>query len=237
MSRRLLPSRTTFRKWLNPYTYFDGWFTLLERGRSALRHALEWGSLLSEKAFSKRRRSFLPQVEGLEVRTLMTSVLFFNTSSPDVNYDATLINLDVRLSNTSSATITVHYSTNNGTAIAGTDFTGISSGLLTFQPGVSVQDFTVSMLDHKESSDVNFSVTLSSPSNATLGSPSTATVTIVESPLLGPVVDLNADVILPSNGTPIITFGTWNMSLAAELSGATLPSYSWMSPFPKCRSL
>src|SRR4029077_18202645 len=79
----------------------------------------------------------------------------------------------------------------------------------------------------KESSNRTFTATLSNPTNATLGSPSVDTVTIVNTPLTSAVVDLNTDVVLPSNGTPINTFSTWAMSLAAEVSGAAVSTYSW----------
>ena len=83
------------------------------------------------------------------------------------------------------------------------------------------------MLDKLEGSNKTFNLTLSSPSNATLGSPSAETVTIVETPLTGAVVDPATDVVLPANGTPINTFSNWNMSLAAEVSGAAVSQYSW----------
>ena len=83
------------------------------------------------------------------------------------------------------------------------------------------------MLDHKESSNVNFTLWLSSPANATLGTWSCDIVTIVEAPVFADVVDQNADIVLPDNGTPIDSFSEWNMSLEAELSGANNATYNW----------
>jgi hypothetical protein len=41
------------------------------------------------------------------------------------------------------------------------------------------------------------------------------------------VLDANNDVALPSNGTPITSFSNWSMSLEAQVSGASVTSYSW----------
>jgi RHS repeat-associated protein len=41
------------------------------------------------------------------------------------------------------------------------------------------------------------------------------------------VLDANNDVVLPSNGTPIYSFSNWSMSLEAQVSGASVTSYSW----------
>ena len=78
---------------------------------------------------------------------------------------------------TSNSTVTVHYATANGTAVSGTDYTA-TSGTLTFGPGQTVQTVTVPILDRAGAAPSrNFTVTLSSPLNATLVQ-KTATVTI-----------------------------------------------------------
>ena len=78
---------------------------------------------------------------------------------------------------TSNSTVTVHYATKDNTAVAGTDYTA-ESGTLTFGPGQTVQDITVPILDRAGAAPTrNFTVTLSSPLNATLVQ-KTATVTI-----------------------------------------------------------
>ncbi|MBP7688710.1 MAG: proprotein convertase P-domain-containing protein [Thermoflexales bacterium] len=75
-------------------------------------------------------------------------------------------------------TVTVQYATSNGTASAPGDY-GAASGTLTFTPGVTRTTFNVSIVNDAlaENSEA-FTVTLSSPSNATLAAPSSATVTI-----------------------------------------------------------
>jgi hypothetical protein len=78
-------------------------------------------------------------------------------------------------------TVSASYTTANGTAAAGQDFTQ-TSGTVTFAPGEYSKPISVPVLqdDVSESSE-NFSITLSNPSpNAALGSPATATVNILD---------------------------------------------------------
>jgi hypothetical protein len=82
--------------------------------------------------------------------------------------------------------VTVNYATANGTATAGSDYVA-KAGTLTFAPGTTSQTITVTVNgDILIEANETFSVNLSSPTNATLGT-ATAVVTIVNddgSPLL-----------------------------------------------------
>jgi RHS repeat-associated protein len=88
----------------------------------------------------------------------------------------------------------------------------------------------VPLLNKKEGSNLTFTATLSSPTNATLGATTTDTVTIVNTPLTSAAVDVNAYLVLPPNApvnTPINTFSGWSMSVKAQTDGAIVSSYSW----------
>lgn len=89
-------------------------------------------------------------------------------------------NIVVTLSNPAQSTVTVQYATSDGTGKAGVDYTA-TSGTLTFSPGGALyQSFTIStMVDPNGQSSVTVNLTLSSPSGATLGTPSTATLYLV----------------------------------------------------------
>src|SRR5262249_49860049 len=89
--------------------------------------------------------------------------------------------ITVQLNGTPSQSVTVHYQTSDGTGKAGTDYTSVS-GTLTFSAGVSSRSFTVPILDDNALNESNETVnlTLSSPSGASLGTPSSATLTIQE---------------------------------------------------------
>ena len=80
---------------------------------------------------------------------------------------------------------TVAYTTANGTATAGSDYT-VKSGILTFGAGVSTQNITVATInDTLVEGPETFTVTLSSPSGATLGATTVATVTINDNDAFG----------------------------------------------------
>jgi hypothetical protein len=75
----------------------------------------------------------------------------------------------VSLSAPSSRTITVAFSTADDTAVAGADYLA-ASGTLTFAPGVSTQDASVSIVgDTVSDPNKTYFVNLSSPTNATIG--------------------------------------------------------------------
>jgi hypothetical protein len=84
------------------------------------------------------------------------------------------------LSSVSPFTVTVTYSTSNGTAIAGSDYFPIS-GTLTFAPGIITRTFTVTVInDAGEELTEMLTLTLSSPVSATLGATNPATLTIID---------------------------------------------------------
>ncbi|HEX6288526.1 MAG TPA: Calx-beta domain-containing protein, partial [Herpetosiphonaceae bacterium] len=101
-----------------------------------------------------------------------------SASSYSVGENAAAANITVRLSAASAYTVTVEYATSNGTATAGSDYT-TSTGTVTFAPGEASKIISVPLLeDGLLEPNETFTVSLSSPSNATLGTPTTGTVTI-----------------------------------------------------------
>jgi CSLREA domain-containing protein len=75
----------------------------------------------------------------------------------------------VTLSNQSSSTITVHYTTVDNTALAGEDYTA-TSGTLTFNPGETSKNIPVTILaDSSNEPEETFFVDLDTPVGATLG--------------------------------------------------------------------
>ena len=77
--------------------------------------------------------------------------------------------IDVSLSAASANTVTVKYATANGTATAGSDYT-MTAGTLTFPPGDTKKTISVPIInDAAVESEQTFTVTLSTPVNATLG--------------------------------------------------------------------
>ena len=91
--------------------------------------------------------------------------------------DASVV-FTVTLDRAATATVTIDYATANGTASAGSDYTS-TSGTLTFAAGTTTRTITVPIADDAvNESDETFTVTLSNPSGATLGTSSaSATIT------------------------------------------------------------
>ena len=84
---------------------------------------------------------------------------------------------EVTLAGPTPVRVSVGYSTSNGTAIAGSDYTA-SSGTLVFAPGQTSKSVVVPIIgDDAFEPDETFTLTLSNPVNATLGT-ATATGTI-----------------------------------------------------------
>ncbi len=101
------------------------------------------------------------------------------TSVTEGDSGSKAVTLTASLSAPSSQTVTVQWATADGSASAGSDYTG-ASGTLTFTPGDVSETFTVSVLgDDLDEGDESFSVSLSAPVNASLGSAS-STVTITD---------------------------------------------------------
>ena len=99
-----------------------------------------------------------------------------------------------------TTTVTVDYSTADGTAVAGSDYTA-TSGTLTFTPGETVENIPVAISGRTgDLPSRNFTVTLSSPTDATIGI-GTGTVVIGASgaiPVAMPSISAPPDVIVGS---------------------------------------
>lgn len=114
------------------------------------------------------------------------------------------ITLNVLRLNVSNVLTTVHYSTTNGTALAGVNYAA-ASGTLTFATNETVKPLVIPVLyDTNVTGDVYFNIGLSSPSApAQLVAPSVAKV-IVQDVDAGLHFDTNATTVLKNAGTAVI---------------------------------
>jgi uncharacterized repeat protein (TIGR01451 family) len=123
---------------------------------------------------------FAPSIAEVIVQDVDPGISFSNASF-GVFKSATNALISVVRSNANTGIVSVHYSTtNNGTAVAGVDYTS-TSGILTFSNGIAFQSFLVPIIPNQSSAgDRTFGVVLSNPSptNVALLPPSLATVTI-----------------------------------------------------------
>ncbi len=114
-----------------------------------------------------------------EVAEFGSGSLKFSKSSYDGFESQGKVEIMVQRTGGSRGKITVQYSTSNGTAAAGRDYTS-TSGTLTFEAGESIKSFFIPILyDAEADGEESVNVTLSAPTNgAQLITPSTATVLI-----------------------------------------------------------
>src|SRR5262249_7683372 len=115
--------------------------------------------------------------------------LQFSNASYSVSESGGTATITVTRTGGSTGSVTVNYATSNGTATPGSDYTA-ASGPLTFAAGETTKTFTVPIInDTLVEGDETVNLTLSSPTGgATLGSQSTATLTIQDDDVAHPGV-------------------------------------------------
>jgi serralysin len=134
---------------------------------------------------------FLPTINLSANQTIVEGF----TSPQNLSYTVTL-------SKASTQSITVQYATANGTAIAGSDYTS-TTGVLTFNPGITTQVINIPILND-DLNEVNetFTLSLTSPTNAVLGTTKTVTTTISDT------VTASVTTTLPANVENLTLTGT-----------------------------
>ena len=112
--------------------------------------------------------------------TSATPVPSVSIGDATVGEGAGSVTLTLTLSASSTQDVTVGYSTADGTATAGSDYTAVANGGATITAGTTSADISIPVTDDTEDDDdETFTVTLGDAVNATLGT-STATVTITD---------------------------------------------------------
>jgi|GEM_PF-798568 len=126
-------------------------------------------------------------------------VIQFSTSTFTVGEASGLATITATLNTSSELPVTVSYATSNGTATAGSDYTHLSSAL-TFSPGETSKSFTIPItVDTLDENNESVNLALSSPTNATLGTPNSATLTIIDDDA-PPSVQLNNATVRVNEG-------------------------------------
>ena len=154
-----------------------------------------------------------------------TGTINDNDSAPSISVlDTTVVegntaNVVVQLDAASGKTVNVNYATADGSAAAGQDFT-TATGSLSFAPGELSRNVSITTLDdvNAEASE-NFTLNLSSPSNASL-SDSSAQITLSDN-------DSDPDPVTPSISINNVTVTEGqSMSFTVSLSESTSVSVS-----------
>ena len=138
-----------------------------------------------------------------------------NISHAEGNTGTTSFTFTVTLSYTATQTVTVAYATSDGTATAPSDYTS-TSGTLTFSPGITTQTVPVVVKgDTTFEADETFTVTLSSPTNATLSNSSAVGTILNDDPYQPFMVTIPTD-----DGTGKV-YGTLSYALSQPITGTT----------------
>ena len=107
------------------------------------------------------------------------SLSIANASLAEGNSGSANMTFTVTLSAISSKTVTVNYATANGSALAPSDYKA-ASGVLSFAPGTATKTIEVPIVGNTiDSANKTFTINLSMPGNATLGT-AEATGTIID---------------------------------------------------------
>jgi hypothetical protein len=142
-----------------------------------------------------------------------------DTVTPDINLSArhvtvtedissASVDITVRLSEASDEVITADFSTEDSTAVSGKDYTAVTSGKLTIQPGETTGTIKVNILaDTAQKQDVYFRIILSNPVNAIINN----TIITVR------IINVDYATLIWSdefNSAPLNT-STWNYEMGA----------------------
>jgi hypothetical protein len=131
----------------------------------------------------------------------------FSAASYSVNESLASATITLTRTGGTGGPVTVDYQTSGGTATPGSDYT-TASGPLTFAAGQTSRTFTVPITpDTDDEDNESVGLTLSAPSpGATLGSPSSATLTIADNDTSGSVqFSLSAYTVDETGGVATIT--------------------------------
>ncbi|MCZ8227089.1 MAG: lectin-like protein [Microcystis sp. LE19-84.1B] len=121
---------------------------------------------------------FPPQLKGIVEVLNGTSTI--SVSDTTINESQNQATVTVKLTGISHQAFTVDYSTNNGTAKAGQDYTSVS-GTLTFNAGESQKTITIPINnDTNYEGNETFTLNLSNPIGGAVLGTSTATITIID---------------------------------------------------------
>ena len=166
--------------------------------------------------------------------TTPPTVSVSNVTVAEGNSGTTNMAFAVSLSKAYDKTVSVGYSTANGTATAGTDYTAVA-GTLTFAPGATTQQVNVAVIgDTAVEPTETFTVTLANPAGATLGT-ATATGTITNDDTATPP-PATADRWGTSFYSPYVDMGGWPvpdlLAISKTNGGGSLFTAAFMQADP-----
>jgi beta-glucanase (GH16 family) len=147
------------------------------------------------------------------------SISISDVSMPEGNSGTSTFQFTVTLSTVSSKTVSVNYSTIDGTAKSGDDYTAVSNQTLNFQPSETSKTISISiMTDDIEEGDDQFTVVLSNPTNASL----------VKSTGVGTIRNDDSKALFNDTGYDAPTsYSGYSLVWSDEFNGNSLDETAW----------
>ncbi|HKU74629.1 MAG TPA: SBBP repeat-containing protein [Pyrinomonadaceae bacterium] len=145
-----------------------------------------------------------------------TGSVQFSVGTLKVIEDIGMITLTVQRTGGTAGNLSVDYSTADGTALAGQDYTA-TAGTLNFSAGETIKTIQIPILDNEPTEpDETFTVSLrNTPTLESLGAPSTTTVTVQDHSTIPTLSILDLSVVEGNPGT------TTDVLFRVEISAAT----------------
>jgi hypothetical protein len=144
--------------------------------------------------------------------------------------DPHYLSIPVFLTEASTSTVTVHYTTANGTALAGQDYVA-QSGILTFAPGVMQQNILIAIAgDAIVEGNETFAVTLSDPSEGASILDGSSVGTILNDDIATAVLSIAATSANKREGQSGSTAFTFTVTRSGDLSGAASAQWAVTGP-------
>ncbi len=144
--------------------------------------------------------------------------------------DPVYLSIPVFLTEASTSTVTVHYTTASGSALAGPDYVA-QSGILTFAPGVIQQNILVAIVgDAVVEGSETFTVTLADPSEGASILDGSATGTILNDDVSPAVLSITATSASKPEGQSGSSAFTFTVTRSGDTSGAASAQWTVAGP-------
>jgi hypothetical protein len=135
------------------------------------------------------------------------SVSISDFSAQEGNAGTTAFTFNVFLSNPTGQTVTVNYRTVDGTATAGSDYTAVANGVLTFNPGETSKQIVINVIgDTAFEANETFFVNLTGATNATISDGVAIGIILNDDQSTGTIAISDARVTEGNSGTVTATF-------------------------------
>ena len=166
-----------------------------------------------------------PTVGTTPAATANAAIVAFSAAAYTVTHKAGSVTVDVNRLGYAATATSVHYSTSNGSAAAGQNYTP-RSGTLSWAAGdASPKTIVVPVSSTVTGGAVKFSVALSQPNGVNVGTPASATVTIENNPNIS--ISVSGNKLIDAQGSEVQLRGVNVSGLESVAIFGWSPSNPW----------